>query len=178
MQSLKFRKAELTDLDRLLHLINLAYRENPIQSWTNEADYVSGQRINKLQLQQALMDDNYHLYVAEVEDVISTTSLIGCIGLAFNAKEVEIGTFCVDPVFQNTGVGKMILSFAETQALLIQPNLRLYMMYVLDIRSELIAYYQRRGYSLTQVRKPYPIDANVGTPLLNIELQQLIKHVS
>lgn len=26
MQSLKFRKAELTDLDRLLHLINLAYR--------------------------------------------------------------------------------------------------------------------------------------------------------
>lgn len=178
MQPLKFRKAELTDLDSLLHLINLAYRENPIQSWTNEADYVSGQRINKQQLQQALVDQNFHLYVAEIDNDLSSLSIVACIGLTFNAEEVEIGTFCVDPIFQNTGIGKTVLSFAEAQALLIQPNLTLYMMDVLDIRSELIAYYQRRGYSLTQLRKPYPIDANVGKPLLSIELQQLIKCVS
>lgn len=178
MQPLKFRKAELNDVEQLLYLINRSYRDDTARSWTNEADYVSGQRINKQQLQQALVDQNFHLYVAEIDNDLSSLSIVACIGLTFNHNEVEIGTFCVDPIFQNTGIGKTVLSFAEAQALLIQPNLTLYMMDVLDIRSELIAYYQRRGYSLTQLRKPYPIDANVGKPLLNIELQQLIKRVS
>jgi GNAT superfamily N-acetyltransferase len=177
MQSLKFRKAELKDVEQLLYLINRAYRDDTARSWTNEARFVSGSRIDEQQLQQALADQNFHLYVAEIDNDLSSLSIVACIGLTFNAQEVEIGTFCVDPIFQNTGIGKTVLSFAEAQALLIQPNLDVYVMFVLDIRTELLAYYQRRGYRLTELKISYPLDANVGQPLRHIELQQMLKSI-
>ena len=177
MQPLKFRKAELNDVEQLLHLINQAYRQDTARSWTNEAKLVSGSRIDEQQLQQALADQNFHLYVAEIDNDLSTLSIVACIGLTFNHNEVEIGTFCVDPIFQNTGIGKTILSFAEAQALLIQPNLDVYVMFVLDIRTELLAYYQRRGYRLTEQKISYPLEANVGQPLKQIELQQMLKNI-
>ncbi|TCB81446.1 GNAT family N-acetyltransferase [Acinetobacter sp. ANC 4173] len=177
MQSLKFRKAELKDVEQLLYLINRAYRDDTARSWTNEAKFVSGARIDEQQLQQALADQNFHLYVAEIDNDLSSLSIVACIGLTFNTQEVEIGTFCVDPDFQNAGVGKVVLSFAEAQALLIQPNLDVYVMFVLDIRTELLAYYQRRGYRLTELKISYPLDANVGQPLRHIELQQMLKNI-
>lgn len=177
MQPLKFRKAELKDVEQLLYLINRAYRHDTAGSWTNEAKLVSGSRIDEQQLQQALADQNFHLYVAEIDNDLSTLSIVACIGLTFNHNEVEIGTFCVDPIFQNTGIGKTVLSFAEAQALLIQPNLDVYVMFVLDIRTELLAYYQRRGYRPTDLKISYPLDANVGQPLRHIELQQMLKNI-
>lgn len=107
----------------------------------------------------------------------SNSAIVACIGLSFNLNEVEIGTFSVDPSLQNTGIGKTILSFAEEQALLIQPNLEGYAMYVLDVRTELVAYYQRRGYQLTELKIPYPIEANVGQPLRPIELHHMLKTI-
>jgi GNAT superfamily N-acetyltransferase len=175
MHALQFRKAVLTDLPRLLDLINQAYREDSAYSWSNEAKYVSGLRINEQQLREALEDKSFHLYVAEIDLDPASSRIVASIGLTFNYDEVEIGTFCVDPTFQNTGIGKAVLSFAEKQALLIQPELHIYVMYVLDIRAELIAYYQRRGYSPTAHKHAYPLDANVGQPFMHIELLQLIK---
>ena len=68
--------------------------------------------------------------------------------------------------------------FAEEQALLIQPNLEGYVIYVLeDVRTELVAYYQRRGYQLTELKIPYSIEANVGQPLRPIELQHMLKTI-
>jgi hypothetical protein len=31
-------------------------------------------------------------------------------------------------------------------------------------RTELMAYYQRRGYHVTEQQRPYPVDAQVGEP--------------
>ncbi|MFW1690451.1 hypothetical protein ACG9H2_10845 [Acinetobacter ursingii] len=39
-------------------------------------------------------------------------------------------------------------------------------MSVLSARTELLAFYQRRGYQLTMQVEDYPIHANVGQPLL------------
>lgn len=102
---------------------------------------------------------------------------MACVGLSFHLNVVEIGTFSVDPILQNKGIGKRVLTFAEEQALLIQPNLEVYVMYVLDVRAELLAYYQRRGYTPTDLKIPYPIEANVGQPLRHIELQQMLKTI-
>jgi hypothetical protein len=38
-------------------------------------------------------------------------------------------------------------------------------MTVIDIRDELIAFYERRGYALTGIKKPFPYgDARFGVP--------------
>lgn len=174
---LTFRKALTEDFSQLLGLINRAYRENTARSWTNEAELVAGLRIDEQQLQQALADQDFHLYVAEIDHEHSNSTIVACVGLSFHLNEVEIGTFSVDPILQNTGIGKRVLTFAEEQALLIQPNLEGYVMYVLDVRAELLAYYQRRGYSPTDLKIPYPIEANVGQPLRHIELQQMLKTI-
>ena len=48
---------------------------------------------------------------------------------------------------------------------------------VLDVRSELIAYYQRRGYQITGHTEPYPVNANVGQPLVPIQLIEMKKTI-
>lgn len=174
---LTFRKASIDDISQLLDLINRAYREQTARSWTNEAELVAGLRIDEQQLRQAFANQDFHLYVAEMNHEHSSSAIMACIGLSFNLNEVEIGTFSVDPSLQNTGIGKTTLSFAEEQALLFQPNLEGYVMYVLDVRTELVAYYRRRGYQLTELKIPYPIEANVGQPLRPIELQHMLKTI-
>ncbi len=46
-------------------------------------------------------------------------------------------------------VGRCVLEYAEQLALQKVPELDSAIMYVLDVRSELIAYYERRGYTKT-----------------------------
>ncbi|WP_262437612.1 hypothetical protein [Acinetobacter ursingii] len=49
-------------------------------------------------------------------------------------------------------------------------------MSVLSARTELLAFYQRRGYQLTTQVEDYPIHANVGQPLLkDLTVLHLIK---
>ena len=48
---------------------------------------------------------------------------------------------------------------------------------VLHVRSELIAYYQRRGYQITGHTAPYPVYANVGQPLVPIQLIEMKKAI-
>ena len=110
---LTFRKASIDDISQLLDLIIRAYREQIARSWTNEAELVAGLRINEQQLRQAFANQDFHLYVAEMNNEHSSSAIVACIGLSFNLNEVEIRTFSVDPSLQNTGIGKTILSFCR-----------------------------------------------------------------
>ncbi|MFH7766118.1 GNAT family N-acetyltransferase [Acinetobacter sp. BSP-28] len=176
MKALKYRLANANDVEVLIALINQAYRTNTGSSWTSEQNIVSGDRINDQQLLQSLALPNFSLFVAEmVEDL--EPKIVACIGLTFQKDSVEIGTFCVASDWQNQGIGKQILAYAETQALEILPTLTCYDMFVLDARTELIQYYERCGYLKTQHIESYPIDANVGQPLIDLQLQQMSKPV-
>ncbi|MFH4339014.1 GNAT family N-acetyltransferase, partial [Acinetobacter baumannii] len=79
-------------------------------------------------------------------------------GLTFQNNTVEIGTFCTDPQIQNMKVGRSVLEYAEQFALQKTPELDSALMYVLNVRSELIAYYERRGYAKTGHVEPYPTE--------------------
>ncbi|WP_425917619.1 hypothetical protein [Acinetobacter sp. TSRC1-2] len=50
-------------------------------------------------------------------------------------------------------------------------------MYTLDARTELIQFYERCGYVKTQHTASYPIHANVGQPLIDLQLQHMSKLV-
>lgn len=170
-QKLEFRIAQISDIPKLVELVNSAYRHKDGNSWTSEADIVSGDRINYQQLEQSLFQKNFKLFVAELEG-----NLVACISLTFDAECVEIGTFCIAPEYQNQGIGKQVLDFAEKYVIDLKlPNLNDFVMWVLSVRNELIAYYERRGYVQTGVVDEYPLDADVGEPIVDLYLVEMRK---
>jgi predicted GNAT family N-acyltransferase len=171
MITLTFRLAEVIDIPLLVDLINKSYRDQQGRSWTTEIEFVKGLRITEDQLRQQLELSNSVLLIGEIDP----SKIVACIGLAFQNNTVEIGTFCTDPDIQNMKVGRCVLEYAERFALQQESGLASAIMYVLDVRSELIAYYERRGYVKTGSEQPYPLEAGVGEPLLPIKLIEMKK---
>jgi len=176
MNSLRYRTANLNDIDNLIGLINQAYRSKVGSSWTSEQDIVAGDRINDQQLLDSLEQQNFSLFIAEIVEALDS-ALVACIGLTFQHRSVEIGTFCVASAWQNQGIGKHVLKYAEKMAIEHWSILSHYEMWVLDSRTELIQYYERCGYSKTVCIESYPVDANVGQPLIDLQLQHMSKLV-
>lgn len=135
--------------------------------------FVDGTRITNEQLNGDLSRSNFKLFVGENEQGL----LVACIGLSFDHNSVEIGTFAIDPTIQNLGYGREMLNYVEAYVAQSCSEVRDLIMYVLDVRSELIAYYQRRGYQITGHTEPYPVNANVGQPLVPIQLIEMKKTI-
>ena len=70
-----------------------------------------------------------------------------------------------------------MLNYVEAYVAQSCSEVRDLIMYVLDVRSQLIAYYQRRGYQITGHTEPYPVNANVGQPLVPIQLIEMKKTI-
>ena len=172
--SLNIRTAKVDDIEQLVKLINLAYRAQSDRSWTTEKSFVEGKRISAEQLSRDLNQSNFELLVGENQQ----GSLVGCIGLTFDKSSVEIGTFAIDPTIQNLGYGREMLNYVETCITQNYSNVRRLIMYVLDVRTELMAYYQRRGYQITGRTESYPVDADVGQPLVPIQLIEMEKVIA
>lgn len=184
MQKIELRLAEKRDASELLCLINLAYRQEHDQSWTNELGIVSGDRINQEQLDDLIkqthlipenQSDSFSQLMVATINSNGAEDILGCILLDFIQDDVEIGTFCISPKWQNLGYGQQLLNKAEVFALKIRPKLYSYMMWVLNVRLELIDYYLRRGYIKTGKNSDYPLEARVGQPLVKVHLIQLQK---
>ena len=72
--------------------------------------------------------------------------------------------FSVRPDLQGAGLGKLLLAESE-RVVRDDWHLQAMRMTVIDIRDELIAFYERRGYRRTGIYKPFPYgDARFGTP--------------
>lgn len=155
------------DLQEIVELLNTAYRSN--LGWTHEHDIITGDRIRQVQLQHQLEQSNFKLFVLKVDH-----QLVGCIGLTHQDEAVEIGSFAIQPEKQNLGYGAVLLKFVEQYVADMQLGLDL-IMSVLNIRHELIAYYQRKGYQQTGETFPYPLDAHVGVPKVPVHLLILKK---
>lgn len=169
MKNKNIRLAQIQDIDALIQLINKAYRSNI--GWTHEQNIVAGMRVNTTQLQDMLKNVNVQFYVME-----EYQQIVACIGLTFTQNEVEIGSFAVDPNVQNSGYGKALLHYAE-QVTQHYPEIHTLTMSVLSVRCELIAYYERRGYFKTGRHFAYPIEADVGIPLIELDLIEMKKPI-
>ena len=137
-------------------LVNLAYRGDI--GWTKETDLVSGNRSSIEEVEGYLMDPNAHLLVA-----IDRNKIISCVCIEEKEGNAFIGYFAVHPSYQGKGFGNIILSKAEHFA---SNNLKIekYVLVVVTQRTELISYYERRGYKKTGKVLDYPMHLNVGIP--------------
>lgn len=161
----------LEGLDRILSLINGAYRGTTgAGRWTSEHHLVSGDRIDGESLISLIEHPDSELIVG-YDDTIA----VSCIAIKQLAGVVEFGTFAVAPDLQGMGFGSRLLSYAETHA---QPYGNRYQVCVVSQNTDLIHFYERRGYVRTGEMLPYPVDQNVGKPkIADISLTVLEKNL-
>jgi ribosomal protein S18 acetylase RimI-like enzyme len=90
--------------------------------------------------------------------------LLACAHVSEDDGAGYFGMFSVVPGLQGGGIGKQVLAECERIA---REDWRLpaMRMTVIDIRDELIAFYERRGYRRTGILKPFPYgDERFGLP--------------
>ena len=165
MIMLQFRHATTADIPAIVSLVTRAYRGQASRAgWTTEADLLEGQRIDPEVLRADLGRPRSKILLAERDAM-----LVACAHVAVEADEHGeagyFGMFAVDPGLQGGGTGRAVLAEAERVACgdFLMGRMR---MTVIVQRTELIGWYQRRGYRRTGVFKPFPYgDERFGIPL-------------
>ena len=166
---MKLEIANLNDAARVCELLNLAYRG--AEGWTTESALVEGDRCNESDIISDIKSPNNYLLVYKTNDIIQA-----CISVQKNDNRAYIGSFAVNPKLQDSGIGKAVLNLAEQYAIAnFQPEQ--FIMVVLSSRTELIQYYERRGYRRNGNIKEYPMHLNVGVPLTpDLTIEELTKN--
>ena len=151
-----FSPASLSDIAALITLINRAYR-GPAgkQGWTTEADLLSGRRTDSANLLRLLTEPNSVILTAKQQH-----NLLACVHLQHSGQLAQFSMFAVEPALQNQGLGKQLLATAETTAQQLW-SVDSFIMWVISRRSELLAFYVRRGYCRTGVSQSFPADSDL-----------------
>jgi ribosomal protein S18 acetylase RimI-like enzyme len=161
---------EISEIQALVHA---AYRgESSRAGWTTEADLLGGQRIDDQMLADLLQEPGAHILLAR-----QGQELMACCELREpdGTGTAYLGMFAVRPRLQDLGLGRTLLAEAERiaredwQATAMR-------MTVIDERTELLAWYARRGYEPTGAYQAFPHgDPRFGIPVRKLRLAVLVK---
>lgn len=139
MSNIQFKIATTENAENIARLVNAAYRPHPdTGGWTHEAHLVQGERTSPQQV-EVLIKASTVLVGTLAERVVA------CAHISAEGEEAHIGMLAVEPALQTGGIGKALLTRAEEYASQVLGATDL-MLIVLRNRSELIAFYLRRGY--------------------------------
>lgn len=141
LSSLRFERAGQAEIQAICDLVNLTYRGK--FGWTTEVAIIQGDRTNYQEIEAALSKPDANFLVVQQQN-----RLVACIYVAKEDIHAFIGFFSVHPDWQGKGLGKYLLAQAEIHAREIFGINKL-LMFVISQRTELISFYQRRGYQLT-----------------------------
>jgi GNAT superfamily N-acetyltransferase len=157
---LRFRPATSADIAAIHALVTSAYRgESSRAGWSTEADFLEGARTDEAAIGGLIAQPRSRIILAE-----DGGALAACAHVADEDGAGYFGMFAVVPTSQRGGIGKRVLAEAE-RFVRDELHLAVMTMTVIDIRTELIAFYERRGYVRTGVTKPFPYgDERFGIP--------------
>lgn len=165
----RLKSPNTDDATELCDLVNSAYRGE--QGWTKETDIVSGERTNTQDIKALILNPKSHLLVAT-----ENKNITACVCIEKKDNQAYIGLLAVNPAYQNKGIGKKILHLAERYAVK-QLYTNKLVMVVITQRTELISFYERRGYKRTGEIEEYPISLNVGMPMVEgLTIEYLTKN--
>lgn len=159
--TLQFRAATVEDIPAIVALVTSAYRGDASRAgWTTEADLLDGQRIDPEGVLADIKRPASRVLLAEKDG-----QLLACAHIEKQEDAGYFGMFAVRPGQQGSGIGKRVLAEAERIAREEWQCLTMRMT-VIDVRDELIAWYERRGYRRTGEYRPFPYgDERFGIPL-------------
>jgi ribosomal protein S18 acetylase RimI-like enzyme len=160
MNTLDFRRAGESDIEAIVALVEGSYRGDGSRAgWTTEADLLGGMRIDAQRVREDLERKCSLVLLGERDG-----QLLACANVCLEDGAGYFGMFSVLPSMQGGGLGKQLLAEAERIARE-EWNLPVMRMTVIDVRDELIAFYERRGYHRTGIHKPFPYgEARFGIP--------------
>lgn len=164
--------ATLTDVPELTALINSSYRgESSKKGWTTEANLIGGQRIDNESLAEQMEDPN----AVVLKNTDDTGKITGCVYLQKRDDKLYLGMLTVSPLLQANGLGRQLLHAAEDYARSI--NYHTITMTVITTRTELVNWYERRGYQKNGEVIPLIITEKFGILKQPIEMFRLEKAV-
>ncbi len=169
----QIEKATLKDVEYLEMLINSAYRgESSKKGWTTEADLLAGIRIDKKALKELISGGN-----SIILKYIESGKIIGCVNLVTKGNFIYLGMLTVSPTEQGKGIGKELIISSERYAQ--NAGIKEIEMTVISKRTELIAFYERRGYQQTSEKRPFPTNnPRFGEPKTDLEFAVLLKKLN
>jgi GNAT superfamily N-acetyltransferase len=168
------RLANFTDIPAIVALVESAYRGAVSQAgWTSEAHLLHGQRTDVAMVADILNDPQQIILLFE------NPKLVGCLNAQRHPEHAYFGMISVSPAAQAHGVGRYMLERAEAWSLE-NWGLTKAQMTVIRQRPELIAWYQRRGYLLTNEALAFPYgDPRFGIPQReDLDMVVLSKHLN
>ena len=153
--------ATARDVPALVALVNAAYRGAASRrGWTSEADLIEGPRTDAATIAALLAAPGNAILVLR-----GPSALNGCVHVERAAPELaRVGLLSVRPAMQGSLFGRNLLAAAERFARREYGALTIELT-VVDVREELIAWYERRGYRPTGELRPFPTgETELGTP--------------
>ncbi len=150
--TLTITAATPADVPALKALVEAAYRgDSARQGWNHEADILDDERIEQKELEAMLADPAVTILTARGD-----AGLIGCVAVTRKDQSLAyLGMLCVSPTLQSGGLGGRLLAAAEDHAR--ADGIAAMEMTVIDSRTALIAWYERRGYKFTGETRPFPV---------------------
>jgi ribosomal protein S18 acetylase RimI-like enzyme len=154
-----FRPARSAEAAELARLVNSAYRGDSSRAgWTTEADLLDGQRTDEEEIRELITAKNSLLLIC-----LRDAEIIGSVSLQKTGNTAYLGMLVIRPDWQGAGVGRRLIQAAENFVRQ-EWGAHKIEMTVITLRTELLAFYERRGYRRTGVIKPFPTDVRAGIP--------------
>lgn len=148
----RFSNATAADVPALRVLVERAYRGDSARlGWTHEADLLGGERTTDADLAATIADPRSRVVLAHRDDALVGTVTVTDLGQA----RAYMGMLCVDPAMQAAGLGRALIVASERVAHDTFGARRMEMT-VIDRRTDVIAWYERRGYRQTGETRPFP----------------------
>lgn len=140
------RLAELADAASITSLINTAFR-------LSEEFFVVGPRISQPEVERCIEKGRFLLAEGEGE-------LHGCVYVELQGDRSYLGLLSVDPGYQKGGLGSLLMNEAEAHCR--NRGSQFMDIVIVNLRQELPAFYQHRGYMQTGTT---PFDESVETKI-------------
>ncbi|TAL85326.1 MAG: GNAT family N-acetyltransferase [Rhodanobacter sp.] len=146
-----FRAAVAADVRAIVALVESAYRgESGLRGWTTESHLLDGQRTDAADVAALIERPGSRVLLTERDGQLRASCHIERQGVA-----AYFGMFAVAPDEQRGGLGKLVLARAECMARQ-EWHSQVMRMTVIEQRTDLIAWYERRGYRRTGEYQPFP----------------------
>jgi N-acetylglutamate synthase-like GNAT family acetyltransferase len=197
---LSIRSATINDIDDIVPFINQAYRgESSAKGWTTESSMLEGQRLDIDMAKDIITKENcdilllsFHIdnisnnvndsqkkfidHVISLHDNTKKAMIVATVNPEQEDDIMHLNMLAIHPELQSYGIGKYMINRVEenTKAC----GLSKVVLTVISIRSELVSYYERRGYRMNGNKHRFPAYDNprFGIPKRDdLELHEMEK---
>jgi ribosomal protein S18 acetylase RimI-like enzyme len=157
----QFKFASDNQAEEIAALVNSAYRGDEAKlGWTTETELLGGQRTEAKLVLELIHPPESQILTLYSE---SEKQIVACAHLEIQGPVLLLGMLAIRPRLQGRGLGRQLIGQAEVYAR--RWGCRTIEMSVISIRHELIAWYQRLGFTITERREPFPMqDPRFGIP--------------